>query len=63
MLTVIEPMLNRPISRVRIVRVDGEYIVRAYNAAGERLPECDYYTTDKDDAVITGDMMVAAWAG
>jgi hypothetical protein len=35
----------------------GEYVVRAYNAAGMRLPDADYYTDCKDDAESTAALM------
>lgn len=36
----------------------GEWTVKAYDANGARLPECDYYTNDKTDAQETALQMV-----
>ena len=41
------------IKKVVIVRIDGEYICKAYDANGTRYPAADYYTDDKDDAQQT----------
>lgn len=43
------------IAKVKIVRNSelGEWIVRCYDVDGNRLPECDYYTDDKQDAKET----------
>jgi hypothetical protein len=38
----------------------GEYVVRAYDADGKRLPDCDYFTDDVDDAVATYNAMCSA---
>jgi len=46
------------ITRTKIVKRDGEYIVRAYNAQGQRLPLSDYYTNDRADAEGTAALMV-----
>jgi len=35
----------------------GEYVVRAFDASGKRLPECYYYTDNWDDAVETARAM------
>ena len=57
--------VNPVISHVRIVwDVDcNEFIVKAYNADKKRLPDCDYFTNDRQDAEVTGRMMVAGHAG
>jgi hypothetical protein len=43
----------------RITKKDGEYIVKAYDGNGKRLPSCDYFTTDKGDAEQTARAMVS----
>lgn len=35
-----------------------EYCVEAYDEKGERLPEADYFTSDKEDAKGTAELMV-----
>jgi len=37
----------------------GEYIVKAYDANGKRMPEADYFTDDKTDAEQTAKVMVS----
>lgn len=37
----------------------GEWVVRARDQHGRRWPECDYHTTDRDDACETAVRMVA----
>jgi hypothetical protein len=34
-----------------------EFVIRAYDADGKRLPDCDYHTDDWDDAVETARAM------
>lgn len=46
------------VASTKIVKKDGEYIVRAYNAAGKRIPQADYFTTDKADAEGTAKAML-----
>jgi len=36
-----------------------EYIVKAYDAGLNRIPESDYFTPDKEDAWATGRVMVS----
>lgn len=40
----------RIVTRTRVTKVDGEYIVKAYDQHGQRYAEADYYTNDKTDA-------------
>jgi hypothetical protein len=37
----------------------GEYVVKAYDSNGSRMPDHDYYTNDKSDAIATAAMMTA----
>lgn len=48
----------RAIASTRIVRQNGEYIVRAYGQDGARMPEADYFTNDRDDAQATANLMM-----
>lgn len=50
--------MERIITTVRIVEVNGEWIVRAYDQDGRRWPECDYFTDDVTDAYETADYML-----
>ena len=36
----------------------GEYVVRAYDENGKRLPDADYFTNDKADAKATAQAMM-----
>ena len=36
----------------------GEWVVRAYDADGRRMPDADYYTDDLADAQATAELMV-----
>ena len=45
--------MERIIANVKIVRRRGEWIVRAYDLDGKRMPEADYYTNDREDAEET----------
>jgi len=36
----------------------GEWVVRAYDQHGERWPEADYFTPDRDDAEQTAITMI-----
>ena len=56
-------MLYQLVARTTIARIPefGEYVVRAYDQFGERMPECDYFTDCKDDANSTAKMMVMEW--
>jgi hypothetical protein len=36
----------------------GEWVVKAYNAHGKRLPNADYFTTSREDAQQTANKMV-----
>ena len=47
------------VASTKIVRKNGEYIVKAFDANGQRLPNADYFTTDKDDANGTAKLMVS----
>lgn len=46
------------IATVKVVRKSGEYTCKAYDANGQRLPDADYYTSDKADADATALAMV-----
>lgn len=51
----------RRVARVTVARRRneyGEFVVRAYDQDGRRYPEADYFTSDRDDAVGTGEAMV-----
>lgn len=37
----------------------GEYVVKAYDSNGKRMPDHDYYTNDKADAIATAALMTA----
>lgn len=50
--------MERKVVRTTIRKVDGEYIVRAYDQNGKRWPEADYFTNDKADAESTAAAMV-----
>ncbi len=50
--------MERKVTRTTIRKVDGEYIVRAYDQHGKRWPEADYFTNDKTDAQQTAALMV-----
>lgn len=43
--------------RTKIVKKHGEYIVRAYDDNGKRLPNRDYFTDDRRDAEQTAELM------
>jgi len=45
------------ITSTTIKKHDGEYIVRAYDANGKRMPEADYFTNSKTDAEQTAKAM------
>lgn len=47
-----------PIARTTISKQDGEYVVKAYDANGKRMPDADYFTNDKADALATAALMV-----
>ena len=47
------------IARTTIRKQDGEYVVKAYDANGKRMPEADYFTDDKTDAEQTAKVMVS----
>lgn len=60
-------MLNLPnmgdVTRVTIRRRRDEFrefVIRAYAADGSRLPDCDYFTDDWDDAQSTYAAMCSA---
>lgn len=42
--------MERYVASTRIIKRDGEYIVRAYDQFGEHLPQADYFTNDRKDA-------------
>lgn len=44
------------VKTTRIVKKDGEYRVKLYYD-GEYQPEADYFTNDKEDAVLTAKLM------
>lgn len=46
------------IARTTIRKKDGEYQVLAYDAQGKRMPNADYFTSDKADATATAEAMV-----
>ena len=47
------------ITKTKIVKIDDEYVVRAYNGT-KRVPDADYFTDDRDDAAGTAKAMVKA---
>lgn len=48
------------IASTKIVRdEDGEFRVKAFDASGNRVPRCDYFTDDRDDAKATAAAMIA----
>jgi hypothetical protein len=49
-----------PIATVEVVKVRGEWQVKAFDARGVRLPSADYFTGDRQDAYDTADLMVSA---
>ena len=51
---------TRRVAKTRIIFTPewGEYTVQAFNVNGKRMPQCDYYTDDKDDAKGTAKAMV-----
>ena len=51
------------VASTRIGRIDGgEWVVRAYNNEGARLPEADYFTDDHQDALDTQKAMARGGA-
>ncbi len=44
---------NFPDNRTKVYQQDGEYIVRFFDADGRHLPDADYFTDDKTDALAT----------
>jgi hypothetical protein len=42
-----------------IVREDGEWVVMFFDANGRRVPSCDYFTDDVDDAKATAKAEIA----
>ena len=46
------------IASTKVSKRDGEFIVKAYDANGKRLPDGDYFTNDKDDAEQTAKLMI-----
>ncbi len=51
-------MEERRIVTVKIVKRDGEYVCKAYDQHGKRWAECDYFTSDREDAIGTAKLMV-----
>lgn len=49
---------ERKVVTTKTVKKDGEFQVKAYDQNGKRWPECDYFTTDKEDAIGTAKLMV-----
>jgi hypothetical protein len=49
----LEDVSSAKVASTRIVRKDGEYVVKAYNAQGQRMSDADYFTDDKADAEAT----------
>jgi hypothetical protein len=47
----------RKVDRTRIVKFEGEYIVKAWDEKGVRFPEADYFASDKSDAEQTAKRM------
>jgi hypothetical protein len=43
--------------KTKIVRRLGEWRVQAYDSDGSRIPEADYYTNDRQDALATAKLM------
>lgn len=49
---------SQRVASTKIRKIEGEYVVRAYNPDGVRIPQADYYTTDKQDAEVTAKLMI-----
>ena len=50
--------MNATIASTRIVKTGDEYVVKAYGPNGERIPDADYFTSDRADAKETARLMV-----
>lgn len=50
-------MNERKVGRTRIVKFEGEYIVKVWDTNGVRWPEADYFASDKPDAEQTAAKM------
>ncbi len=50
--------MDKVIVKTRIVKKEGEYIVKAYNDKGQHIAVADYFTDDREDARITAEKMV-----
>lgn len=48
----------RHITKTRLKKFEGEWIVLAYDQHGERFEEADYFASDKEDAKATAKLMV-----
>lgn len=55
--------MERRVTRTKIVgsRVFNEWTVKAYDQYGKRFPEADYFTTSRQDAVQTAELMLKEW--
>jgi hypothetical protein len=49
---------SNKIARTTIGKVCGEYVVKAYDVMGKRIPAADYFTNCKQDAKDTARVMV-----
>lgn len=49
---------DAPVASTKIRRKGDEYVVEAYDSKGNRMPNSDYFTDDKQDAEATAKLMV-----
>ena len=49
--------MTDPIAKTRIVkdREWDEWVVKCYDSRGNHMPDCDYFTQDKEDAIATAE--------
>ena len=52
--------MSKKIAKIKIVfdKSTEEWIVRAFDENGKRMPQCDYFTNDKTDAEQSADLML-----
>lgn len=51
-------MNARKVGKVRVTKVDGEWIVKAWDQNGKRFEEADYFASDRADAEGTARLML-----
>lgn len=49
--------MSKVIARTKVKKIDGEYVVQAFDENGKRMQEADYYTSDREDANQTAARM------